>query len=223
MLQQRSFRVGDSIIVKQGVLCPDDPAFLLEGWQGWVTEIFPEEKTLEMKWDSVTLRAMPSEYIRRSEIEGLGWERMALDTHEIQLATPRDKPQDSDTVVAEIENHHQWDHLADYNPGISDLLGPLGDADEMTLLEAWEEHLEKVLHFPFSARVEEKLHRSPVKVGDVIEILSLAERDGKYGVLGHVKQGRDIFTLPLCELEATDHNSVNYQPLNDYVVWFANR
>ncbi|WP_309693178.1 hypothetical protein [Armatimonas sp.] len=29
--------------------------------------------------------------------------------------------------------------------------------------------------------------------------------------------------LALCELEATDHESPNYLPLNDYVMWFANR
>jgi hypothetical protein len=44
-----------------------------------------------------------------------------------------------------------------------------------------------------------------------------------YGILVHVRRERETFVFPLCDLEATDANSPNYQPLRDYVVWFANR
>ena len=35
-----SFRVGDAVVVKSGVLCPDKPTVSLAGWQGWVTELY---------------------------------------------------------------------------------------------------------------------------------------------------------------------------------------
>ena len=119
--------------------------------------------------------------------------------------------------------HHHWDHLADLNPGISDLLGPLGKADSLTYLHAWEEHLGQVLRFAVEARVEEQLRRGPVQVGDIVQILGIADVDDLYGLLVNVRLDRRSYTLPLCDLEATDHTSANYQPLNDYVVWFANR
>ena len=67
------------------------------------------------------------------------------------------------------------------------------------------------------------IRRWPILNSPTEEISSIADRDDMYGVLAHVKRGRDTYVLPLCDLEATGHSSVNYQPLNDYVVWFANR
>ncbi|MBI3943392.1 MAG: hypothetical protein HY326_10305, partial [Chloroflexi bacterium] len=44
-----------------------------------------------------------------------------------------------------------------------------------------------------------------------------------YGILVNVQTKRGDFVFPLCDLKATNQNSSNYQPLNDYDVWFANR
>jgi len=126
-------------------------------------------------------------------------------------------------VYEEIMTSHRWDHLADLNPGISELLGPLGKADGLTYLHAWKEHLEQVLRFPFEARVEDQLRRGPVQVGDIVQILGVADVDDLYGILVRARRDHRSYTLPLCDLEATDHTSSNYQPLNDYVIWFANR
>lgn len=114
-----SFRVGDAVVVKSGVLCPDKPTVSLAGWQGWVTELYPAEGTLAFKWDSPTMRSIPDDYIRECEIEGLGWESMVLGADEVLPATPRDTPAEADAVYEAIMTHHHWDHLADLNPGIS--------------------------------------------------------------------------------------------------------
>lgn len=218
-----SFRVGDAVVVNPGVMDPDNPRLSLAGWQGWVTELYPEEGTLAFKWDSLTLRSIPADYIRKCELEGLGWETMGLETEKVSPATPRDTPAETEAVYKEIRSHHRWDYLADFNPGISELLGPLGKVDELTYLHAWEGHLEQALRFPFKARREEQFRRGPVAVGEIVEVLGIAEVDDLYGILVNVLLDRRSYTLPLCDLEATDHSSSNYQPLNDYVVWFANR
>lgn len=223
MPEKPSFRVGDSVVVKSGVRCPDNPTLSLAGWQGWITAIYPEQETVEFHWDSVTLRALPEEYIRESELAGLGWESMGLGADEVSAATPRDTLEEATAVYEEISARHRWDFLADLNPGISELLGPLGKADEITYLSAWEEHLGETLRFPFEARVAEQLRRGPVQVGDIVTILGIADMGDLYGVLVNVRLERRSYTLPLCDLEATDPASANYQPLNDYVVWFANR
>ena len=217
------FGVGDAVIVKPGVMDPDEPTRSLAGWQGWVTEIYPKEGTLLLNWDSLTLRAIPDAQIRACEIEGLAWQTMGLEIAEVSPAPPRDTPAEAEALYEEILSHHRWDHLSDLNPGITDLLGPLGKADELTYLKAWDKHLHQALRFPFEARVEEQLLRGPVQVGAIVQVLGISELNELYGVLVSVRLGRSSYTLPLCDLEATDCDSPNYQPLNDYVVWFANR
>ena len=167
MSGESTFRVGDAVMVKAGVMCPDKPSLSLAGWQGWVTEVDSESGTIGFTWDSMTLRAIPDNYIRECELEGLGWETMGLDIAEVSLAAPRDTPQEAQAVYEEIMRHHAWDYLADLNPGIGQLLGSLGETDTMTVLNAWKDHLENVLRFPFKARREEAFERSPVAVGKI--------------------------------------------------------
>ena len=47
--------------------------------------------------------------------------------------------------------------------------------------------------------------------------------DDLYGILVAIKRDGRIYHFPLCDLEVTNLKSANYQPVNDYVVWFANR
>lgn len=218
-----SFRIGDSVVVKPGVMDPDEPTISLAGWQGWVTEIYAESGTLAFEWDSLALKSIPDDYIRKCELEGLGWETMILEAREVSPAKPRDTPHETEAVYEEIMARHRWDFLSDDNPGISELLRPLGNADELTCLHTWKEHLEQVLRFPFKACRQEKLGRGPVAVGEVVEVLGIEDLNGLAGLLANVRLHRRSYIVPLCDLEATDHASVNYQPLNDYVVWFANR
>jgi len=223
MPDKPNFRIGDSIIVNPGVMDPDDSTLSLGGWQGWVTDIYLKEDNVAFQWDSLVLRSIPEANIRKYLVAGLGWDTMGLAMGDVALATPRDTPDETAAVYEEIMAHHRYDYLADYNPGISDLLGPLGVVDNLVYLHAWEEHLGKVLRFPFEARVEEQHLPGPVRVGDIVQILGIADVDDLYGVLVNVRLQRRSYILTLCDLEATDHTSPNYQPLNDYVIWFANR
>ena len=223
MSEVPSFRVGDAVVVKLGVMCPDKPSLSLAGWQGWVTEVQLKEGTLEFDWDSATLRAIPADYIRESELEGLRWQTMVLDIDAVSLATPRDTPEKAQSVYEKIKSHHAWDYLSDLNPGIGQLLGPLGKREGMVYLRIWEKHLKSVLQFPFEARREEQFRRGPVEVGEVVEVRAIVHVEEMYGIFVGVRLGKQAYTLPLCDLEATDSDSPNYQSLKDYVVWFANR
>lgn len=218
-----NFKIGDAVFVKPGVMCPDRPALSLAGWQGRVTEVYPQDGTLELKWDSQTLRAIPDAYIRNCEIESLGWESMVLEIEEVSPATPRDTPRAAESAYKEIMSRHAWDYLADENPGIGQVIGHLERAGALTYLETWEGNLEQVLEFPFEARVAETEGRGPVQVGDIVKVLRIADMDDRYGLFADVRLDRHAYLLPLCDLEASDKSSPNYQALKDYVVWFANR
>ena len=94
--------------------------------------------------------------------------------------------------------------------------------DEYALLERWEEHLDKELQFPFEVEVAET-ERGGLKLGTKFKLLALDEYDDKYGIFGIGKGEMGSITVPICNLEATDKESENYELLSNYVVWFANR
>jgi hypothetical protein len=218
-----SYRVGDSVVVKSGVMCPDCPTLSLSGWQGRVTALYPSEGTLEIQWDSVTLQAVPEDYVKESEIEGLDWKRMGLGVQDVEPASARDRLDEVEKVSRQIEARHRWDHLADYNPGISEVLGGLEEDEIEACLNVWEQHLSQVLRFPFEAEVREQIGGGPIQVGDRVQVKGIIDIDDLYGILVNARREGRSYTLPLCDLEATDIKSSNYQPLNDYVIWYANR
>lgn len=91
-------------------------------------------------------------------------------------------------------------------------------------MEAWHDHFEKCLTFPFKAVVDEaQEQRSPVGAGDRVTVSALKEIDDPYGVMMRVKRKFSPFRLPLCDLKALDEASPNYEPVNLYTMWFANR
>ena len=103
------------------------------------------------------------------------------------------------------------------------MLGPLGTTDEDACLHAWRNHLTKVLQCPFEAKVVELISAGvPYRIDDKVLVEGVVSVDNSYGLLARVSLGKRRLAIPLCDLEATKMSSPNYQPLKDYVVWFAN-
>ena len=73
-----------------------------------------------------------------------------------------------------------------------------------------------------SLTVEELLKdRALLKIGDEVNIYKINDFiDELAGVLVELKFRKLIYTFPLADLEA---KGKNYQPIKDYVIWFANR
>jgi hypothetical protein len=59
---------------------------------------------------------------------------------------------------------------------------------EMALVEAWEEHLEENLSFPFEAEVSEWQDRGPLRTGDRVKVKSIFEADDHYSILVEVRR-----------------------------------
>jgi hypothetical protein len=223
MLGKIDFKVGDSVIVKAGVLDPDFGTDI-GGWQGRISEIEPQSNIIAIDWDSITLKNMPDSVIETSELEGWQWRRMFLESTDVELTQPQDTEEDVAAMVKQIElQHHRWSYLGEEGKGIQAVLADVDPEDEMAAFIAWEGHFKKVLSFPFEAVVDEFQERSPLRAGDKVTVQSIVHVDGLYGILVKVKQGRRRYDFPLCDLEATEHNSSNYRFLREYVVWFANR
>ena len=70
---------------------------------------------------------------------------------------------------------------------------------------------------------------STYRVGDCVRVKAgVKDPDwgkdigGWQGRISGIDKGRK-YAIPLCDLEATNKKSANYQLVKDYAIWFANR
>ena len=213
-----TFSIGDSVKIKEGIMCPDDDSVCMSGWQGRIFEIEEDEDIVGIRWDSITLKNLPRKYITQSEKEGLDWTEIYLSTEEIEPVLPRDSETTAKHVRQEMENEFFW--LGGGKEG-ERILKVITNADDK--VEAWNSHLAQVLSFPFDAEVSEPQDKGPLDEGDKVRVHGIAEADDFYGILVNVTSERKRFVFPLCDLTVLARQSANYTPVRDYCVWFANR
>ncbi len=96
-----ALHVGDSVVVKSGILDPDFGSDL-SGWQGRIEEA-DDADTVFIRWDSITLREMHMEMIIRCENENLDWEVMTLDKDDIEVSTARDSEADVARIASQLK------------------------------------------------------------------------------------------------------------------------
>jgi hypothetical protein len=209
------FKIGDSVRVKDGVMCPDDESVCIGGWQGRIFEI---EDAVGIRWDSVTLKEIPVDYIQRSEEEGLGWSEIYLSPDEIESVKPRDSKNTADRVRKEMESLYSW--LGEGEEG-ERIFSVIANTDDP--LEGWNVYLTRTLKFPFDAVVSESQDAGSLKYGAKIKVLKIEEMDDAYGILVVVSDGQNHDVFPLCDLTVRDKKSSNFLPVQDYCVWYANR
>ncbi len=97
----------------------------------------------------------------------------------------------------------------------------------------WEQWLRNNLKFPFPVkRMEDEddayftdIARSePFRLGHVMDAVDIEEmEDEDYGIELKVKEGKKVGYVPLCDVEVTSRENINFWPVREYAVWFANR
>lgn len=217
---------GDCVRVKQGVMCPDFEGLSLAGWQGRVigVERGEDDNTVVcIKWDSVTLSAMPDEYVADSEAQGCDCTEMYLDMADVEPAEARDDEAETLRSADLLESRSFWMGMGPQGKRVLDVIGRTDPNDPWEGLEAWREYLQEALTFPFDAKVSESQERGRLAEGDNVQVLSIKDVDEIMGVIVRIKRGWRRGSFPLCDLEAVPRMSSAYQPLRDYRVWFANR
>jgi hypothetical protein len=222
MMSQTKLKLGQSVVVKPGIEDPD-LKINISGWQGRITEVIEKDNLICVSWDSITLKQMPGETIDQSEEQGLGWTEMYLYPEDVELTNSRDNEQDVEEIIELLESKHGWSYLGEEGKRIQAVLDKAKDISEWSAFEAWEEHLGQALQFPFEAEISEWQERGPLRTGDKVKVYDIVHNDDLYGIIVALGHERGRYDFPLCDLEAIDKTSVNYQPLKDYVVWFANR
>ncbi|MBI4750588.1 MAG: hypothetical protein HY774_19055 [Acidobacteria bacterium] len=219
------FSIGDCVVVKKGVKDPDS-GINMGDWQGRVIKIQetnPEETLLVIAWDSITLQNLPASYIKESEEQGLDWAEMCLGLKDVKPAIARDTPRDVERIASEINSNAHWYGLGDEGARIQAVLADVHPRDERGALDAWYEHLEENLSFPFEAEITEPQRGGQLRYGDKVKVLDILDQDDMYGILVAVKRGSATYHFPLCDLTVVGKDSPTKQLVSDYAVWFANR
>ncbi len=215
--------VGDSVRFKPGTK-DEDFDVDIGGWQGRVVRFEREQDTVMVAFDSITLLAMPGEYIETSEEEGLDWSEYGADPDELEVVRPRDTPADVEAAIAELSARYAYSHLGEEGREMNAILAGVDPADVMAVMGRWGDYLGQTLTFPFEAEVVDTLfERGPIQYGDRLRVLGINMIDDGYGVLVDVKRGRKSYVHPLCDLEATNKRSPNHTPLQLYSLWYGNR
>jgi Calcium binding len=221
-IREVALRVGDTVRVKPHITDPD-LGVDIGGWQGRIIEVIPQERCVNIEWDSITLSNLPSTVITQCEEQGLDWSQMSLDMEDVELAPARDTNADVTRVVQQLQSEHGWDALGEEGRRIAQVLAVIASDNEWAQFKAWEAHLHKVLQFPFGAKVAESQERGPLRAGDQVTVQRITDVDDFYGILVRIKHKRGTSDFPLCDLAASDKASSNGVHVQDYAVWFANR
>jgi len=229
LLDELDIDIGDSVVVKPGVPDPDTGQDM-GGWQGRITDISPGEEDeaassdliVSIEWDSHTLSSMPTRVIEQSEKEGLDWAVMNLNIREVERSTPRDKPEDVVKAKKQIGQQHVTGEV-DQDRRIGQVMTGVDADDEMAALDAWDGYLTQHLAFPFESQVSEFQEHGPLRSGDRVQVLRISAVEDLYGILVRLRVRRGEYDFPLCDLEVVDKHSPNFQVVDDYAVWFANR
>jgi hypothetical protein len=182
-----------------------------------------EDDLILIEWDSITLSQMPGSVIEQCEAQGTSWQLIRLYSQEVQITTSRDAPRDIVKSQRELEAQSTWLFLGEQGKRIQHALAGIDEDDERVAFSAWRQYLEQHLIFPFDAVVVEHWMPTPVSVGDQGKIQVLGGIEDPYGVLVRVTFEGRSHPFPLCDLEVIDKNSPNYQLVDDYATWFANR
>lgn len=225
-MNKNNLKIGDPIRVREGTVCPDLKDMCIGGWQGRVSEITEDKdgKTLVcVQWDSITLKNMPGYFIEQSEVEGLDYTTMCLWAEEIELSEPRDTKGETEGAVKKILKTHSWSWLGEEGKRVQKVLTGIDEEDEMETFRAWERYFEKTLAFPFDAKVLGYQDRGPLQSGDKVSVKKISLVDDHYGIIVELRRGRKKYDHPLYDLEVINKDSINYQPVKDYCIWFANR
>jgi len=95
--------------------------------------------------------------------------------------------------------------------------------DDMKCLQKWVEHLDKELIFPIQAIVSESEDNWLIKDGDKVLIKALPHIVDTYGIIASIRLNGKKYMFPLCDLEVIDKTRKDFQLIDDYRIWFANR
>jgi len=223
-LNIEEIKIGDYVKVKNGIKVPDFEYQIMDNWYGKIVDIQKSENLVDIEWDSETLMNTPEKYLKDLIKEGYDYEIMTLEISELERANRRDNSNQRKDVKSRLEAKLHWIELfeeAEKSIKYGKLFQGIKLDNYNQLYQKWEEYLSENLEFPIETKVVES-PRGRIRNGAKIKLLDIEDYDDMYGIFGIGKHEREAVTFPICNLEATNKKSKNYELLRDYAIWFAN-
>ncbi len=117
--------------------------------------------------------------------------------------------------MAEVEADEKREHRITYDI-VVDAYGP----EEQAM--GWHAYLESHLQFPFKARCVAKRKISPLKVGELVDVIEMADaEDCMHSMIVIVERQGDTFGVPLDLLEAVEEDEDTSEAIEDWRYWVA--
>lgn len=223
-LNIEEIKIGDYVKVKSGIKVPDFEYQLMDNWQGKVVDIQKSENLVDIKWDSETLLNTPEKYLKDLIKKGYDYEIITLEISELEQTNRRDNSIQRKDIKSKLDAKLYWIELFEEDTKsikYSKLFQGIKLDNYNQLFQKWEEYLSENLEFPIQTEVVES-PRGRIRNGAKIKLLDIEDYDDMYGIFGIGKHEREAITYPICNLEAINKKSKNYELLRDYAIWFAN-
>lgn len=94
--------------------------------------------------------------------------------------------------------------------------------DEVECAIGWHCYLQDRLHVPFKARCTTKRRISPLKVGEVVQVVGMAEADDCMSeIFVFVRYGDSELAVPLGQLECQSGDEATCEAVADWHYWLA--
>ncbi len=225
--QSSAIQPGDSVRIRTGVIEPETGTDL-SGWEGRVIEMAtdPDSGTLVawVEWDSLTLNQLTPGLIRRLQDADADWVGQAMEVRDLQAAQPRDTLAQTEQARTDLLARYTWTDLGLQGKRIYRILKDTFKANpQFTCLDAWEAYLTTKLSFPFMARVVVEQDCGPLSQDMEVEVRELSGNDPDNGLFVLVQRGGQGFVFPLSDLAVDDPAAPNFQPVEDYGMWYENK
>ncbi len=92
--------------------------------------------------------------------------------------------------------------------------------NEVERAMGWYYYLQDGLKFPFKARCIQKRLTSPLKIGDIIEVIGMGKEDDcMHDMYVNIKWNKDVLSVPLSQFEGIKPSKKNKQALEDWRYW----
>jgi hypothetical protein len=92
--------------------------------------------------------------------------------------------------------------------------------NEVERAMGWYYYLQEGLKFPFKARCIKKRATSPLKIGEIVEVIGMGKEDDCINdMYVNIKWDVDFLSVPLSQLEGLKPNKKNKQVMEDWQYW----
>jgi len=92
--------------------------------------------------------------------------------------------------------------------------------DETERAMGWYYYLQDGFKFPFKARCIQKKSTSPLKIGDIVEVIGMGKEDDcMHDMYVNIKRDDDVLSVPLSQLEGPKTGRKSKQVMEDWQYW----